>query len=271
MRLLVEEMQKDPEVADAIRADLAAALSAAAQAHVRSTMGDHNVDDGQQQQLFGADQYNQVPSVMSYALRMREAVASLEASHADSVSRLQHIEDLLSRLQLSQLQAAVVLSVTSPAHLSDSGAVIRVSVDVADSLEKMREATRQLSQSAEVLRETTHEVGEQVAAVHEFSGTAARLREATLELSRCTERLHVQVQRVVEDRLASAHHEPIGGFYSRFGEMLNLGPRLHHSEFDPGVRDAFRSTGDLLSRSLLSIWQSNESRKPAPIDSAMTG
>ena len=157
IRLLVEEMQKDPEVADALRADLAASLREVAKAHVQSTLSKHDLDDAQQHQLFSTDQYNEALSRASHTLWVREAAHSLQARQSDLTSRFQDAEELLRTLQLSQLKATVVLSVTSPDESDQRGATVRNSVDVADSLEKLREATRELSRSAEILREATRE------------------------------------------------------------------------------------------------------------------
>ena len=87
------------------------------------------------------DQYNEALSRASHTLWVREAAHSLQARQSDLTSRLQDAEELLRTLQLSQLKATVVLSVTSPDESDRRGATVRNSVDVADSLEKLRAAS----------------------------------------------------------------------------------------------------------------------------------
>ena len=62
---------------------------------------------------------------------------------------------------------------------------------------------------------------------------------------------------MVEVRLASDREEPKRSNFLRVGEMLYLGPRLKHSDLDPSLQPAFGSAGDLLTGSLLNVWQSN--------------
>ena len=249
IRLLVEEMQKDPEVADALRADLAASLREVAKAHVQRTLSEHDLDDAQQQRLFGTDQHNEALSRASHTLQVRDAVHSLQAGQSDITSRLQDVDELLRTLQLSQLKAAVVRCVTSPEESARRGDIVRNSVDVADSLEKLREATRELSRSAEMFRVATREVTGRAEVARELSRSAEMFRVATRELSHCTEKLRTQVQRIIEDHISSDRDESNSGFFLNLGEMLYLGPRLQHSEFDPGLQNAFGSAGDLLTRS----------------------
>ena len=259
IRLLMQEMQKDPELADALMADLAASLHRVARDRMQRTLRDRVLADTQQQQLFGTGQYDETSQV-SHALQLRQAVVSLQSRHTDLVSMLREVEDLLHTLQLSQLKAAVVLSVTSPVGPAGSSAIVRNSVDVADSLEKLREATSELSRSAETWREATHEM------VRELSRSTEKFREATRELSRSTERLRTQVQQMVDDRLAGDRDKPESGLFFSLGEMIDLGPRLQHSTFDPGLQNAFRTTGNLLSCSLLSALASDETRHRSLFD-----
>ena len=266
IRSLFEEMQKDPEVGGAIRADLIASLRKIAQAHVEREESDDDLKDSQQQ-LFGTDQYDDARSVTLRTLRERAESLSRGARQADFIARLHDAEHFLGELHLSQLHAAVVLAVTSPDRLGDGGAIVRNSVDVADSLEKLQEATRELSESAVAFQETIREVGTRVDAANEFSQSATKLREATRELSRSTDRLRIQLQRIVENRLVSDRGDPGGGFFLGIGEMIDTGPRLQQAAYDPGLQNAFESTGDLLTRSLLGIWQSSDARRPASVDS----
>ena len=258
IRLLVEEMQRDPEVADALRADLAASLRKVALAQVQSTMSSHSPDEAQQQRLFGTDQYAEAPDQASRSTWLQDAVRSLQGEESDLTSRLQAAEDILHTLQRSHLKAAVVLCVTSPDRPPGGNAIVHDSVDVADSLAKLREAARELSRSVEMRRGRTHEVTGWVDATREFSSGTAKLRQATHELSHCTAKLRIEVQRLVENHLADDQNKSYGGFFLSLGEMLDLRPRLQYSDFDPGLQSAFGMTGDFLTRSLLSVWQSSQ-------------
>lgn len=266
IRSLVEEMQKDPEVADAIRADLVASLRVVAEAHVQRRVSDDDLEDPQQQ-LFGTDRFDGAPRPTPRTPSARAALLSRGARQPDFIARLHDAEDFLGDLHLSQLQVAAVLAVTLRDRLGDGGDVVRHSVDVADSLEKLREATHELSKSAEVLQETMCEVGTRVAAGNELYRSAAKFQEATGELSRCTEKLRIQLQRIVDNRLVSDHGDPNVGFFMSVGEMIDTGPRLRHSVYDPGLQNAFEATGDLLTRSLLSIWRSSGARPSASVKS----
>ena len=258
IRSLVQEMQKDPELADALREDLVASLHRAARDRMERTLSDRGLVDAQHQ-LFGTDQYDKTSQV-SHALWLQQALASLQSGHSDLVSMLLEVQDLLHTLQLSQLKAAVVLSVTSLDGPAGSSAIVRNSVDVADSLEKFREVTSELAKSAEIFQEATRELTGRVEAARELSRSTSKLREATRELSRSTERLRIEVQHMVDDRLAGDRNKLNSGFLFHLGEMFDLRPRLQHPAFDPGLENAFRSVGDLLTCSLLSAWQENEAR-----------
>jgi len=266
IRSLVEEMQKDPEVADAIRADLVAALRTVAEAHVERRVSDDDLDDPQRQ-LFGTDRFDEVQRPTPRARSARTVLLARRAEQPDSISRLRDAEDFLGDLHLSQLQAAAVLAVTIPDRLGDGGIVVSYSVDVADSLEKLREATHELSKSAEILQTTMCEVEARVIAGNELYRNAAKLREAARELSRCTERLRIQLQQIVEDRLVSNRSDLNVGFFMSIGEMIDTGPRLRNSGYDPGLKKAFEATGDLLTRSLLDIWRSSGARPSAAVES----
>ena len=255
IRLLVEEMQKDPEVADTLRADLAAALRRVASAQVQSTVSSHSPDEAQQPQLFGTGQYHEEPG----------QVRSLQAEESDLPLRLQAVEDILHTLQLSHLRAAAVLCVASPTR---DDAIIHNSVDVADSLERLRKATHELSKSLEMRRGASHDDTVWVDPTGEISNGTAKLRQTAHELSQCTAKLRTEVQRIVEVRLAGDHKKSYSGFLLSLGEMLDLRPRLQYSDFDPGLQSAFGMTGDFLTRSLLSVWQSSQTQSLGS-DSAM--
>lgn len=261
IRLLLQEMEKDPELADALRADLATSLQRAARDRMQRTLSSCVLVDTPQRQLFGTDEYDETSQV-SHARQLRQVAVSLQSRHTGHVSMLREVENLLHALQLSQLKAAAVLSVTSPVGPAGSSAVVRNSVDVADSLEKLREATNELSRSAEMWRAATHQ------ATRELSRSTEKLREAMRELSRSSERLRAQVQQMIDDRLAGDRDKPESGLFFSLGDMIDLGPRLQNSTFDPSLQNAFRSAGSLLTCALLSALASDETSHSAFFDAA---
>ena len=257
MRLLIKEMQNDPELADTLRVALAASLRRAAKDYVERPLNRPALKDPQQP-LFGADDYEEAPSQTSSSRQVRQAVLSLQANQSDLVSSLQEIENIIRSLQLSQLKVTVALDVTSPDTPAMSSAIIHSSVEVVDSLERLRKVTRDVSKNAELLREETGEYSGRVELLNEVSRNAKELREATRQLLQSTEKLGYEAQRIVEDRLASDREESKSSDFLGIGEMLDFGPRLQHSEFDASLQTAFGSAGDLLTRSLLRVWQSSE-------------
>ena len=265
VRLLIKEMQNDPELADALRAHLAASLRRIAKDYVERPLNRPALEDPQQP-LFRADHYEEAPSRTSSSRQVRQAVLSLQAKQTDLVSSLQEIENIIRSLQLSQLKITVVLDVTSPDTPAMNSAIIRSSVEVVDSLERLRKTARKVSKSAQLLREDTSEFSGRVEVSNEFSRYTKELREATRQLLQSTEKLGDEVQRMVEDRLASDREESKRGNFLRLGEMLYFGPRLQHSDFDPSLQTAFGSAGDLLTSSLLSVWQWSE--KPQDVASS---
>ena len=266
VRLLIEEMQNDPELGDALRASLAASIRRVAKDYVQRPLRNPDLK-ASQQQLFGTDHYDEAPNQAPRSRQMKQAVLSLRARHADLVSSLQEIEDIIRSLQLSQLKVAVVFDVTSPDTPATRDAFIRNLVGDFDSLERLRKVTREISRNAERFREETREFSGRAELSDEVPRIAEQLRDATRQLSHSTEKLRNQAQRIVEDRLASDREESNGGVFLSIGEMLDLGPRLKYSEFDPSLQTAFGSAGDLLTRSLLGVWQSSEA--PQDISSSV--
>ena len=265
VRLLIKEMQNDPELADTLRVALAASLRRVAKDYVERPLNRPALEDPQQP-LFRADHYEEAPSRTSSSRQVRQAVLSLQAKQTDLVSSLQEIENIIRSLQLSQLKITVVLDVMSPDRPAMNSAIIRSSIEVVDSLERLRKTARKVSKNAELLREDASEYSGRVEVSDKFSRYAKELREATRQLLQSTEKLGDEVQRMVKDRLASDREESKSGNFLRLGEMLYMGPRLQHSDLDPSLQTAFGSAGDLLTRSLLSVWQSSE--KPQDVASS---
>lgn len=248
MRSLIEEMLTDPELGDALRVDLAATLRVIVQDSARRPpLSDPDLGSDQQR-LFGTDQYDEAPEQVPYSHRMRQVLLSLKSTHSDLASILQEVEELIHSLQLTQLNTAVVLYVTNAKARADNNEIIRRSVEVADSLGTIRRLARQIYKDLDLLR------GEP----YEFRRSVDNLREATDQLILSTESYRNRVQQIVEDRLASDPEELRNSFLLNIGEMLNLGPRLAHSQFQPSMQRAFGSTGDLLTRSYFGCRNSKE-------------
>ena len=251
MRSLIEEMLNDPEFGDALRVDLAAKLREIAQDYtIRSRLSDPGLGSDQQR-LFGTDQSFEASDQMPQSQRVRQVLMSLKTTNSDLAAKLQDVEEFIRSIQLTQLNSAVVLYVTSPEARTDNGAIIRSSVAVADSLGTIRHLARHISRDLELLRREPHELLKSV----------ENLREATHQLTVRAEEYRQRVRQVVEDRLARDAEESRNSVFVNIGEMLNLGTRLAQSEFDPSLQRAFGSTGDLLTRSYLSCRYSNEEQQ----------
>ena len=257
LRLLVEEMQKDTEVSAALRTELVACLRSVAAADVRQPPSARHVDETRQQ-VFAVGPYHQT----SHKLRAILAIRRLLAKQSDVSSRLREAEDILHDLRVSQLKAAVALSLTSPDRPSGNRAIVGDCVRVAESLGEIADILSSIRQRSD----PDCEAKSSVETARELSG---RLREATSESYRSTAKLRDDVWCFLEDRLASHWGESTGGPYSIIGGMLDLGPRLQHSMFDPGSENVFRSVGDLLTRSLLEFRKSIDERESLTFDSEL--
>ena len=249
-------MQNDPELADNLRVDLAASLRRIAKDHVQRPLNGPSIEDPQQA-LFRAAHYEEGPFAVSSSRQVRQAMFSLQARQTDLVSSVQEIEHIIRSLQLSQLTITVVLDVTSPDRPAMNSAVVRSSIEVVDSLERLRKTARKVSKCAELFRDDTREFSGHIEVSETFSRCVKELREATCQLLRSTKKLEDEVQFMVEARLANNRKKSTRGNFLRLGEMLQLGPRLQDSDLDPSITTAFRSSGNLLTNSLLSLWQSS--------------
>ena len=259
MRLVVKEMLADPEVADAMKArlpsfdDLAAALGKYAH--------------------YGRDHSAAVTAALAKARGMTRS--GLEEKQ-DALWR--HLEEILSALELSHLKTAFALSVVSRDRSSEStAAVAQNSIDIADTLESIRETTSRLVEGVEAPREATHVLAEAVEAkslaemrekMHALTEAAAELRETVAALARRVEEQRPLVRQILNDRrLVSAAgvdflDEPRRPFSAHLADMLVLTSRLEPAEFDPSVPAAFEAAGNALARALLDA--RDESRELAP-------
>ena len=260
IRLLVEEMQKDTEVSAALRAELAASLRSVAGALVQQPPSDPGLDDAREQQQYGACDYLSARQHVSYAVRAELATSRLRAEKSDLPSMLRGVETLLHELQLSHLKAAVALSVQSPDLPVASGALVANFVQVADRLHEVADISRFMRKRFEQPI-TTKGHAEAARKLSEM------LLEATRRSSRSTAELRRRLRRLVEDRLADDRDQSAGDLYSSFGGMLDLRPWLQQSVFDPDMASGFRSVGDHLTRSLITVWGSSDERENRLSDS----
>ena len=245
IRSFLEEMQRDPEVADALKVDLATSLSETARVRIRRAPLDQELDDES-----------------PLAPRPPQVARLPHGEQSDVLSILRTAEDTIRAQQLSFLRNAVVLSVASPGRLSgQASVVVRLSVDIADSIGSLLEAIHEFTESAMKSQGGANKIPGYLEAK-----SIENLREAVHDLSFRTEELHAQVQRIAKEHLAGDRHsvfcdEPTSGIFDNLGHMFILSPRTPYSAFNPSLQEAFRATGNSLTTSLLDTWLSNEDRQ----------
>ena len=261
IRLLLEELQKDTEVAAAIRADLASALSSAASALARQPTSRASLDHAREQGQYEPCDYVAGREQVSHAERARLVAERLQARHSRSAlpSMLRDVETVVHQTQLAHLKAAVAVSVQSRDAPHGSNSVVASFVRVADRFGEIADISRSLRQQLESPTMTK----DSVETTHSLSLT---LLEAAQESSRSTAELRRNLH-LAENLPVDDHGEPVVGPLSSFGGMLDLRACLQHSRLDAGLASTFRSVGDLLKRALLTVWGSSderESRSPDP-------
>ena len=254
MRSLIEEMLIDPELGDALRIDLAATLREIADGYIRRPPRSGPDPGSEQARRFGADQFDEVSEHMSHSQRLRQVLLTLEAADSDPAANLQVVEDLIPSIQLAQLSYALVLYVTSPEARADDSAIVRGLIEIADSLGTLQELAHNVSRDLEL----------RPVEPHEYRRSVENLREATNQLTQSAKRYRNKVQQINEDRLIGDRAEARRSFFLNVGEMLDLGPRLADSEFDPSLHTAFGTAGDLLTHSFVSCRRSIEEHQGVP-------
>ena len=240
------ETLNDPGLADAMKQILGRSLADWAE-----VLGER-VQDGQGRE---AESVN--------LAKARRLARSTLVEQMDVLSRRQEVEAILRTLELSNLRKALALSVARRDRSSEvAAAAARRSVEVAEALERIRETTGRLLESAAASQEATR-----LATVE--AKRIAELRETVDALSRHTEELRRLVQQIRKDRLSGDGDvgflgEPHRSLSACLADMLVLTPRPEPAEFDPSASAAFGATGNAMAGALLDSRARDEGRERRP-------
>lgn len=245
LRLLVEEIQQDTEVAAVLRTGLADRLRAMVEAQVRQPSGAGYVDEARQQDC-AVRPYHRTSHGHSAMLRLLQ-------EETDLSSKLRDAEDILRGQRVAHLKAAVALLLTRTGGPGSSRAIAADCVEVAESLGEIADALGSMRQRSDANR-----------SLEAAGDLSERLRHATEQSARSSTKLCESLLRFLEDRVSSHVRESASVSLTVLGGMLDLGPRLRYSTFDPGPEEAFRSVGDELACSFFEVLRSgDEGESPA--------